>query len=140
MRKELRTQVRIDATPEKVWQILSDFEQYPEWNPFVKKVIGKPEVGKTIQVFLPGMKFHPEVLVFDTSREFRWKGKLFFSGLFDGEHYFILERNTDGSTTFIHGEKFSGILLPLLARSLDKDTRAGFEAMNLALKERCEQV
>lgn len=140
MNKELRTQVRIHATPEKVWQVLSDFDRYPEWNPFVKKISGLPQVGKTIQVSLPGMGFTPKVLVFEPAKEFRWKGKLLFTGLFDGEHYFILEGNPDGSTTFTHGEKFSGILLPLLAGSLDRDTKNGFETMNLALKTRCEEA
>ncbi|MGQ3012166.1 MAG: SRPBCC family protein [Flavobacteriales bacterium] len=140
MNKELRTRIHIDASPEKVWQILSDFDRYPEWNPFVKKISGRPEVGKTIQIQLPGMGFRPQVIVFEPVREFRWKGKLLFTGLFDGEHYFILEENPDGSTTFIHGEKFSGILLPLLAKSLDGDTKNGFEAMNQALKTRCEEA
>ena len=39
--------VKIDAPIEKVWQVLSNFEHYEQWNPFtpkveLSKVIGEP--------------------------------------------------------------------------------------------------
>ena len=39
---------------------------------------------------------------------------------------------------FVQREEFRGLLVPLFSRSLDTDTRRGFEAMNQALKERAE--
>jgi hypothetical protein len=39
---------------------------------------------------------------------------------------------------FVHREEFTGILVPLLWRSLDRDTRRGFEEMNRRLKELAE--
>ena len=55
--------------------------------------------------------------------------------LFDGEHYFILKENPDGSTLFVQGENFTGILVLLLWGSMEQNTKNGFEAMNAALKE-----
>jgi hypothetical protein len=55
------------------------------------------------------------------------------NGLFDGEHYFILKPNEKGTTDFIHGEKFSGILVPFFKGMLKK-TQEGFELMNQELK------
>lgn len=86
------------------------------------------------------MGFTPRVLVFDAEREFRWKGQLLLPGIFDGEHYFILQPEPSGGTRFIHGEKFSGILLPFLSKSLDTSTLSGFREMNQALKQRCESL
>ena len=67
---------------------------------------------------LEGMKpqvFTPKVLKLKKNREFRWLGHLFIKGLFDGEHYFVLEESDNGGTKVIHGEIFSGILVrPLL--------------------------
>jgi hypothetical protein len=40
---------------------------------------------------------------------------------------------------FVQRERFSGLLVPLLAKSLDKGTRAAFEAMNRAIKQQAEQ-
>lgn len=135
---ELQTEINIEASPEKVWTVLTDFKNYPSWNPFIKSLEGNVAVGNQIQAQIQDMKFKPVVLQFVQNKEFRWKGKLFFQGLFDGEHYFQLNANEDGTTTLIHGELFSGILIPLFKKKLNTETRAGFETMNKALKKRCE--
>ena len=56
-------------------------------------------------------------------------------GTFDGTHALRVETTPTGSR-FVQREEFTGILLPLLWRTLNTKTRAGFEAMNEALKER----
>lgn len=84
------------------------------------------------------MTFKPTVLVADPEREFRWRGKLMLPGLFDGEHRFQLEPMAANRVQFIHSEQFSGLLVPLLAKSLDTNVRQGFETMNQALKARAE--
>ncbi|MGB0789268.1 MAG: SRPBCC domain-containing protein, partial [Marinirhabdus sp.] len=97
--------------PKKVWETFFNTEKYRTWNPFIKSLTGNLEVGKQITVVLqpPGgreMTFKPKVLVFDKNKEFRWLGKIFIKGFFDGEHYFQFIDNQDGTTTFVHGEKF----------------------------------
>lgn len=138
MAKHIETRIIIHATPEQVWHAFTQFNTYPEWNPFVSKLTGTPVVGQKITVKLPGMTFNPKVLVYNANREFRWAGKLWLKGLFDGEHYFILQDNGNGTTTFIQGEHFKGFLLPLFKHMLDTKTVAGFNAMNEALKKRVE--
>lgn len=32
----------INASAANVWQVLTDFENYPGWNPVIKKITGKP--------------------------------------------------------------------------------------------------
>jgi hypothetical protein len=59
-------------------------------------------------------------------------------GIFDGEHQFQLEPMGERRTRLIHGEVFSGLLVPLLWQNLDTQTRQGFEEMNNALKNRVE--
>ena len=71
--------------------------------------------------------------------ELRWRGRFLLPGIFDGEHYFRLEAAAPGVARLVHGERFSGLLVPLFKSSLDRETRAGFEAMNAALKTRVEQ-
>jgi len=138
MKKHIETSIIIKAAPTQVWKVFTDFESYPEWNPFIHKLEGTPKVDSSIKIYLPGMTFKPKVLAFATAKELRWLGKLLFKGLFDGEHYFKLEENADGSTTFIHGEQFSGMLVGMFAKKLDSETKPGFEAMNLALKQKVE--
>lgn len=142
--QHIETEILINAVPEKVWAVLTDFERHPTWNPFIKSLEGEKVVGRQLKVSIQppgggGMTFKPEVLAFEVNKEFRWKGKLLFKGIFDGEHYFRLVDTGNGATRFIHGEKFSGFLVSLLGGTLDK-TKAGFELMNEALKRECEQV
>ena len=33
--KQLHATIEIDATPQRVWQVLTDFAAYPDWNPFI---------------------------------------------------------------------------------------------------------
>ena len=141
--KEIKTEIIIGSKPNKVWDVLTNFDKHSEWNPFIKSISGNKEAGEQITVRMQppdssGMTFKPVILKIEKNKEFRWIGKLLFKGLFDGEHYFKLSENKNGTTTFVHGEKFSGILLNLLSKTLDK-TKIGFELMNNALKERCEK-
>lgn len=138
MKKNIETTIRIKATAEKIWNILTDFQKYPEWNPFVFSMEGEAKEGTTLKANIQGMKFKPLVLAAKKNREFRWKGSLFVKGLFDGEHYFMLNENGDGTTTLIHGEFFSGLLVDMFAKTLDTKTKSGFEKLNDALKQRAE--
>jgi len=142
--KTIETPVHIEARPKEVWETLMHFEQYPQWNPFVKKIEGVPMEGSQLKIDLKppggqGMSFAPLVLRCKENEEFRWRGKLGIKGIFDGEHYLILRAMKDGSTSLTHGEQFSGILVPLFSGMIT-NTKKGFIAMNQALKRRCEAL
>ena len=84
------------------------------------------------------MTIRPVLLKVDPLRELRWKGHLFFSGLFDGEHVFEIRPEGAGRCRFVQREIFSGLLLSLFTRMLKNGTARGFADMNAALKERAE--
>lgn len=140
MVKQIKTSIIINASKEKVWEILTDFKSYPEWNSFIKSVSGDVKVGNQIQIKLQGMTFKPTILTFNENTELKWLGHLWFKGLFDGEHSFLLTDNGNGTTSFEQRENFSGILVKLFSKSLDKDTKNGFEQMNKELKIRVEKT
>src|SRR5262249_12948947 len=113
----IETSVEINASAKRVWSLLMDFPAYPRWNPFLRSIEGVPSVGESLKVVIRspgsgGMRFQPEVLACEPEREFRWKGRLWMAGLFDGEHYFRLEPSS-GGVLFAQGEAFSGLLVPL---------------------------
>jgi hypothetical protein len=144
MAKEIKTEVLINATSDKVWTVFTNFDNYHKWNPFIKSIIGQVLVGNIIIVQLEppgakGMIFKPKVLTFEPNKELRWLGHLLFPGLFDGEHKFELIDNGDGTTTFRQSERFKGILVPLFKKMLDENTINGFNLMNQKLKELAEQ-
>ncbi len=140
MAKHIETSIEINVGKKRVWDILTDFDAYPEWNPFIKSIKGTPKVGGKIKIKLPDMAFTPTIKMFEKEAELKWLGHLWFKGLFDGEHHFQLVENNDGTTTFHHSETFTGILVGLFAKSLDTKTKDGFERMNQKLKQRAESM
>ena len=142
MALELRTSVDIEAPPAAVWEILTDLPAYADWNPFITSSQGAIAPGRRLTNRLePAGKrpvtFRPTVTAVDEGRALEWVGRLIMPGLFDGRHRFELVE-TGGGTRLVQTERFTGLLVPLFARSLDTTTRAGFEAMNAALKARAE--
>ena len=143
--KELVAEIEIRAPAERVWQLLTGFARFPQWNPFIRRASGAAQVGERLQVYIQpsgasGMAFRPTVLKVDPNRELRWLGHFLIPGLFDGEHIFSIEPLGVDRVRFVQREIFTGLLVPLLAHSLDTDTRRGFEEMNQALKMQAEQA
>jgi hypothetical protein len=141
--RELQTSTEIDATPERVWEILTDFPSYPGWNPFIRSIAGEAVPGAELRVTIqpPGgraMSFKPTVREAEPQRELRWLGHLLVPRVFDGEHSLRIERIGEGRVRFVQAERFTGVLVPLLGGTLEA-TRRGFEAMNEALKRRAER-
>jgi hypothetical protein len=142
--KELRSEIEIQASAERVWKMLTDLADFPQWNPFIRRASGAAQAGERLEVRMQpsgarGMTFRPTVLIAEPNRELRWIGHLLISGLFDGEHIFTIEPLEANRVRFVQREIFTGLLVPLLARGLDSNTRRGFEEMNQALKIRAEQ-
>lgn len=141
--RSIYTDVKIDAAPDRVWSLLTDFESYPDWNPFIQRIEGHARKGARLDVLLKppdgrAMRFRPTVERLDPPRTFSWKGRLLLPGLFDGHHIFEIEPLGPTRVRFVHREDFRGMLVPLLWNQLDTTTRRGFEAMNAALKARVE--
>ena len=142
MGRELHTEIEIAAPAERVWRILTDFDVYPEWNPFIKSVRGRPETSSKLEVRIepPGgraMTFKPTVLQAEPNRELRWLGRVLLPGILDGEHSLRIEPTADGHVRFVQSERFNGLLVPLFGKTLEQ-TRQGFVQMNEALKRRAE--
>ncbi|MFM2360786.1 MAG: hypothetical protein RLY16_2779, partial [Bacteroidota bacterium] len=41
MAKEIKTTIEIHASPARVWEVLTNFDEYPNWNPFIKSLKGE---------------------------------------------------------------------------------------------------
>jgi hypothetical protein len=143
--KELRSEIEIEASAERVWQLLTDFAHFPQWNPFIRRASGNVKLGQRLEVTIQpsganGMTFRPTVLKAEPNRELRWIGHLLIPGIFDGEHIFTIEPLGTNRVRFIQREIFTGLLVPLFAKGLDTDTQRGFGEMNQALKVQAEQA
>jgi hypothetical protein len=137
---KIETNIIIHHPIEKIWNKLTDFESYHEWNPFIQKIVGPQVVGEKLEIDIvpPGGKkstFRPVLITFDKNKEMRWVGSLGSSWIFRGEHYFILEKIDENETSLIHGEVFSGALIPIFRCFAAEKTLKGFHLMNAYLAD-----
>jgi hypothetical protein len=138
----LDASTEIDAPAERVWQIVSDFAHYPEWNPFIVRAKGEQRPGARLEVTIvaPGVRavtFKPTVLDLRPGRLIRWKGRLLLPGLFDGRHALSVDPLDDERARFTTHEEVTGILLPFLGKVM-RASQEGFEQMAAAVKARAE--
>ena len=142
--RTIRVATEIAAPVETVWASLSAVSEYAEWNPFITAFSGELVTGTQVEVRIapPGarpMTFRPTITEVADGRRLEWLGRLLVPGIVDGRHSFELEALDDGRTRLTQAEEFSGVLVPLLGKMLER-TRAGFQAMNDALRVRAEAV
>src|SRR3989449_9730720 len=105
---ELRTDIEIDAPVERVWEVLTDFDRFPDWNPFIRRIGGNAQVGSRLDVFLGasgtrGMRFRPTVTKVVPNRELRWLGRLGLPRLFDGRAH-LSDRASRANPRPVHSE------------------------------------
>jgi len=117
----IQTSADIEASPAEVWEVLTDYAAYPEWNPTQDSLD-----GATVTMSV-------------ANETLRWETTTGLIGIFDGERTFTLEPLDGGGTRFTQSELFRGVLVPFAGESLKNETAPGFHAMNAALRERVER-
>jgi hypothetical protein len=137
---EIRTEIEIDAPVARVWAVLVDFDGYASWNPFMVRIDGRPEPGAKIAIEIapPNMKrrvMRERVFAVKPNEELWWGAGP--AGIMKGRHFFKLEQLAPGRTRLVHGEEFTGIVVPFV-RGLLKNIELGFVACNEALKRHVE--
>ena len=140
----VRTEIDIDAPPSRVWQILTAFQSYDDWNPVVQRVRAELRTGGSIRFVLPygGIKLPiaARLINVEPERELRWKGPSsdLLGSIFRAEHYLRLKPLPDQRTRLIHGEQFGGLFPQALWGRLRSELLPRYNGMNEALKRRAE--
>jgi uncharacterized protein YndB with AHSA1/START domain len=130
-------EVEIAAPPEVVWDVLTGFERWPEWNPEVKSMSIDGPVA-------PGTEFRwkagPGTIVstleqVDPPGYIRWRGRTMS---IKAIHEWRLEPS-DGGTRVETDESFSGLLARLMRGSLQKTLDRSLESGLEHLKRESER-
>lgn len=137
--------VEINAPIETVWQVLLDFNRYPEWNPFTWRVETDLQVGSPVKLYvhLPGRgkRLQTEFIREVTPPErLSWgmtMGADFLLRALRQQHLYPLP---DGRCCYQSTDAFSGLLTPLVKALFGRSICDGFNAMAYALKQRAEQI
>ncbi|WP_406274103.1 SRPBCC domain-containing protein [Nocardia sp. NBC_00881] len=140
--REVETHIDIAAPTQRVWDVLTDFAAYPEWNPFFIAVDGRAHPGEKLALHTKfSRRFSPRVSTVtvrtvDPPCRLRWGGGLAIPRLADGEHGFHLDA-TDGGTRMRHYGRFSGLLIPMAGMLISALEQRCHE-LNSALRTRVE--
>jgi hypothetical protein len=140
-KKNISSEIIINAPVDKVWKEFTGFSEYPKWNPFIKSISGDVKAGNTIHVVIQPkggtpMSFNPVIIQLKENDILQWEGKLFLPGIFTGKHTFQLVRVDKNKTKFIQKEDFNGVLVMFVDLN---PTLEGFKLMNALLKEKSEK-
>jgi hypothetical protein len=113
-----RVDANIRASADRVWSILTDAAGFPRWNSTVTRIEGVIREGSRLVLHVPGTTrtFTPTVSGVVSNRRMTWTGG--FAPLFRGVRTFLLSPRNDGSTDFTMEERFAGLMLPLVGRSM----------------------
>ncbi len=129
----------IQASPARIFALLTDAAGFPRWNSTVTRIDGPIELGQRLKIqvpLAPGRTFKPRVtgLVKDQSME--WSDGM--APMFRGVRTFTLTPRGGGVTEFEMTEAFSGMMLPLIKGSLP-DFGPAFETYAADLKRAAER-
>lgn len=141
---EIRHEIEINATTEKVWSVIVDFDNYKNWNTQLTYLGGevKPNGKLHLKLAAEGSapyEFKPDISYWEDRKRFAWIAKTGIKRVFDGEHFFELQDLGNGKTLLINREEYRGIL-SLLFKQLPmmKSAPRGFEKMNFEFKNYVE--
>jgi hypothetical protein len=114
------TEIEINAAAARVWEVFTDLNSFPEWNPMIRWAKGKVHPGSRLTVrFEPegsrGYTFTPKLLIVEPDRQLRWLGYPRIPKLIDTEHYWMIERLSDEKTRRVEIETFRLIHLKMNA-------------------------
>jgi hypothetical protein len=136
--KEFSVKINIKAAPETIRKILVDAQKWLEWNTTITRIEGKIAPNEKVTVYSkvsPGRAFPLRVSEFSPPTRMVWSdgSPLFFRG----ERSYNLNTLPDGSVDFQMREAFSGLMAPLITRTIP-DLQPSFNEFAAALKKRAE--
>jgi len=138
--------VEIDAPRELVWAVLTDYEKYPEWNPYTVKVETTLELGTPIVLYLPDPAKPGETFrnvewlsVIDAPHHLQYNTGTEIPGIHAIRDQWV-EDLGDGRSAYRTTDVFTGEIAQLVFDTQGEWVRNGFNAVARTLKARVEQI
>ena len=129
--------IRIAASPERVWQVMSHIDQWPTWLPDISKtkLNGPLQAGTTFNWTNSGMDIHSTLHTVTPREALGWSGESF--GAF-AVHNWLFKPLADGTTEVRVEESRDGWLVSVLGPVLQKNLKNGTDRWLRALKDAAE--
>ena len=127
-----------------VWNLLTDFEDYADWNPYIVRARGDARKGARASELRLELdkgeleKFECHVLDVKARRKLRWRCRTHgIPGVLDREQTFHVLPLGPDRVQLMYDGRFEGLFQPFT--DLDH-LKQGYRRMTRALKERAEQA
>lgn len=138
-----QTSFEVNAPADRVWQVLTTLDRYPDWNPQIPLARGALERGSQInlRLALPG---RPPLDLAATIEEVRpaslltWRGHVVAPWFFEGYRRFEIKPITGSKVLVTHVEDVHGLLAPLFSVLMGTPVQKSHTALNEALRVRAE--
>ena len=138
----IEDRIGVQAPAEVIWEIIHDIGSWHEWNPTYVQAAGTVRIGEvlTLTLALPGQpaqEIQPKVLDWVPNEQLHWQ-LTFMGGLIRTLRYIEINPVHEQGCIVDNGEIFSGLMGRSMGKRVGRSVRAGFQAMNAALKDRAE--
>lgn len=135
----------IEAPAELVWQVITDFPRYGEWNPFLRACSTTLKPGDPIdlqvQLFASGPRPQREWMLTHTpGREFSYSMKPAPLGALHSRRSHTVTALGPGRSRYQSHFEIAGWLQPLVRGLLGSKLEQGFAGMTAGIKSRAEQL
>jgi len=140
----IKAEIEIDASPETIFEILTDLAKYPEWNPFTPRIDSTLEIGAPVKMLVrlgAGSRLRRQVEYVtknERPKQLCWGADIPLRFLIRADRCQTLEPLEHGRTRYICTDTISGWLTPLVIRFFGPAMQRGFEDCARALKKRAE--
>jgi hypothetical protein len=144
MKRAVEYRLGVQAPAEIVWEVVSEFEAWHQWNPLYRKAEGQMKIGTvlTLEQHLPGEPakvITPIVQDWVPYEQLHWRSTR-IGGFVTAIRYLEIENMGETNSTFSNGELFMGLLLRFVGRDERRKLRAAFTEMGEAVRDRAEAI
>ncbi|GAB5493422.1 MAG: hypothetical protein Phog2KO_36370 [Phototrophicaceae bacterium] len=135
----------INTPRQHIWDILTDFDAYNQWNPFTYDVeIPQFKVGESFQFTVKlgkSERLQKELITqIEEPTVMAWRYPFQENIWLSPIRYQVLTELSESQTQYQTWEHFSGLVAPILKLLVLSDVQAGFDMAAQALKQRCEST
>lgn len=143
MTVKIEERIGVQASPERVWEVLSNLEGWKDWNPLNPKIEGRLAIGSelTVEQRWPGQSVDvvkARVLDWIPLEQIHWRTSM-ARGWVWTVRYFEIEALGPNNCVFSVGELFGGFLGGFVAKRMRPSIRAGFKALCEAVRVEAEK-
>lgn len=142
---EIESEIEIAAPADKVWAVITDIEQWSDFNSAIHASSGVAELGSVHTVTMRGEnpgevgpQYAPEIISVDEGKSYRWRAVMGAGIIFTNDKVFEVIP-TDKGTLLKHSEVFNGMMLPLMKGFMQEGVPPILDEMNQAFKAEAEK-